>query len=127
MARLIIYGCGGHSRSVADVILSNDPNCQLVFVDEHARPGETIFAFKAITAVDERGAGCIVAIGDNELRRKQFLTLRTADIATVVSNRAYVGRDAVIGRGAFIAHGAHLGPLVRIGANTIVNTNATVD
>jgi hypothetical protein len=45
---LIIFGCGGHARSVADIILYNKPNAQLTFVDENAKMNENILGFNVI-------------------------------------------------------------------------------
>jgi len=43
---IIIFGCGGHSRSVTDVILLNDPETLLVYVDDNARENETLYGFQ---------------------------------------------------------------------------------
>ena len=40
MKRLIIFGCGGHARSVVDVFLRKHSGWDLVFVDENALENE---------------------------------------------------------------------------------------
>ena len=39
---LIIYGCGGHSRSVASVLLHNNSDVNIIFVDSEAKLEEKI-------------------------------------------------------------------------------------
>ena len=46
--KICIIGCGGHARSVADVILNNDPSVQLIFADGNAHNGETIFGYPVV-------------------------------------------------------------------------------
>lgn len=36
----VIIGCGGHARSIADVILHNDKNANVVFLDKTAKKGK---------------------------------------------------------------------------------------
>jgi len=128
MNYLVLYGCGGHSRSVADVILYNDPSAKLVFVDEQAGESETIFGFHVVNALElSHVAQCFIAIGDNARRKEKFIEIGSARLVTVVSKRAYIGTNATIGSGSFVAHSSHLGPEVVVGHNTILNTGAIIE
>ena len=44
MKKINIIGCGGHARSVADVILGRYPDIEIVFWDVNAGKDEMIFS-----------------------------------------------------------------------------------
>lgn len=123
---LIIYGCGGHARSVADVALANDIE-NLLFLDENARINEKIYGYP-VTKISptKLTKHCIVAIGDNKERARIFRDIE-AYATSLISKLAYIGREASFADGVFIAHGVHVGPNTQIGANSIVNTHAIVE
>lgn len=123
---LIIFGCGGHARSVADVLLAAHPHISLTFVDLAARPGETIFDFPVQKEAEVRG-DYFFAVGDNVQRRELLERLGSDGLTNVVAPNSYLGRNAKLGKGVFIASYAHVGPLAEIGDNVIVNTHATID
>jgi len=128
MNKLVIYGCGGHSRSVADVILFNNPGEILTFVDDRAQSLENIFGFEVckeykVTKEDR----CFLAVGDNLKRRERFNEIPVASLISVISKKAYIGFDSKIGIGCFLAHSCHLGPEVVIGENSIINTRCVVE
>lgn len=122
--KFCIIGCGGHARSVADVILSNASFAQLIFVDENARDGETIFGFPVVKALPSDAENIFVAVGNNEKRRELANEKR---LISIVAKSASVSPTAVVADGCFIGAGAHIGPFARIGKGTIVNTNAVVE
>ncbi|CAN5305294.1 acetyltransferase [soil metagenome] len=131
----IIYGCGGHSRSVADVALANGYT-QLYFIDPQAQVGETIFGQPVLAQLSEMQLSnhlyhTIIALGNNFNRAKKFDELKISkipqSIITLISSRAYVGKGAQISMGTFVAHGAHVGPLSYIAENSIINTNCLIE
>jgi UDP-N-acetylbacillosamine N-acetyltransferase len=124
---LVIFGCGGHARSLADVAIANHMS-RLIFVDENARVNEKSFGFDVLTQFNnQEDAYYITAIGDNHQRAKKFATLDPQKIIALISNNAYVGMNAKIGAGVLVAHGAHIGPNATIGENTIINTHAIIE
>lgn len=126
---LIIYGCGGHANSVADVALHNGIK-HLTFVDEQARENEKLFEFDVVNAFAEQDHGpCIVAIGGNQERSKIFnqLMIKNINVITLVSRDAYLGKNAQLDAGVFVGHTAHIGPNVKIGAATLINTHCIVE
>lgn len=126
MSDLIIYGCGGHARSVAEVALANGKTA-LVFVDVQARPGESIFGFPVVASSPDESCDAIVAIGDNHRREAVFVRLPQQFCKNLIAQDAYLARDVSIEPGCFVAHGAYLGPGVKIGANSIVNTHSIIE
>lgn len=128
---LVIFGFGGHARSVADVALAAGYE-HLVFVDESAAAGETFLDFPVLRALDEEpalGWQCFVAVGDFRRRRAMIEDVRKHGRAldTLISPRATIGPRTSIGPGSFVGHHAHIGPCTTIGEGCIVNTAAVVE
>lgn len=131
---LLIYGCGGHARSLADVALSNGHR-HILFIDENAKPNEQLFGFHLIKSLDHyhdlplnEKANTILALGDNHKRAELFDQLvQTHQMISIVSNKAHWGINASIAPGVFVGHGAHIGPNATIGTNTIINTHAVIE
>ncbi|MCS6267370.1 MAG: NeuD/PglB/VioB family sugar acetyltransferase [Vampirovibrio sp.] len=124
MSSLVLLGCGGHARSVADVALFNDPNLTLVFVDENAREGETIWRFPVVKTLPQGNLPIHFAVGSNEGRKKLYTTQPPVSI---LSKKAHFGKNSSLGEGCFVAHQAYLGPDVQVGEVTILNTACVVE
>jgi UDP-N-acetylbacillosamine N-acetyltransferase len=127
---MVLLGCGGHARSVADVALA--AGCErLLFVDEQARADETLLGFPVQRFLPPRAEGFVYVpcAGDNRRRLSQIRQLSEASLpmATVISPCATVGRSARVSPGCFVGHHAHIGPLTRLGFGCIVNTAAVVE
>lgn len=118
-----IIGCGGHARSVADVILHNNPDAKLVFVDENAQPNEKLFGFDVVSECPKAEI-YFVAVGDNAKRKALSQNLK---LCSVVATTAHIGIGAILQDGCFIAHCAHIGPQSQIGTGTIINTHAVIE
>lgn len=125
--KLIIFGCGGHSRSVVDTLLSVCPTVELVFVDNKAEKNERRYGFAVLSKVPEGDFSYFIAIGDNEQRKDKFMEIGEKDLISIISNRAYVSDRSNIGSGSFIGNFSHVGPEVTIGTNTIINTAAIIE
>jgi len=126
MQNKIIYiiGCGGHARSVADVVLDNNPSQTIVFVDENARENETIFGFPVVKDLPENAENIFIAIGDNAKRQKLS---ENKNLINIISKRAYISPTAEISDGIFIGDGVHIGPFAKIGRGCIINNNAVIE
>ena len=123
---LIIIGCGGHARSVLDVLLSDYPDISACIVDENAVDGEMIFSlpvYKSMRPANE----IFIAIGDNEKRFSHAKLIHDKDVRTIISSSAHIGKDAIVGKGVFIGNGAHLGPETKVGDYSIINTGSIVE
>ena len=131
---LVILGCGGHARSVADVALAAGYR-HLLFIDDHARPEERLLGHpveRELPGTMPGGWRWIAAAGDNVLRRRQLAAAAgngwgAGALATLIAPTATIGSGAYIGAGSFVAHHAHIGPLAHIGAGVIVNTGAIIE
>jgi UDP-N-acetylbacillosamine N-acetyltransferase len=128
---LIVLGCGGHARSVADIALDAGVE-SLLFVDASAGDDESIAGFPVARAWPQsigEGWAAMPASGAAQSRRAAVDAIRERGVtlATLISRRAYVGRSAIVGPGTLVAHGAHVGPFARIGEGVILNTSSLVD
>lgn len=122
----VIIGCGGHARSVADVILENNSFSQIIFLDENAKKNETIMNFPVYSKYNVQNEKVIVALGDNKLRT-ELSTKYYNNLVNVVSKRAYIGKDVTLGKGIFIGHNAFVGTLSIVEDFCIINTQAIVE
>lgn len=128
-SKLIIYGCGGHARSVANVAIANNIK-QIIFIDENAKEHEMLFGFEVKKQIDNSAATpSHIAIGDNQIRSHLFSELEAQQktFSTLIATDAHLGQDAFIDAGCFIGWGVYIGPQTRIGKNTILNTHCVVE
>lgn len=129
---LLIVGCGGHARSVANVLIHNG-ELDFCFLDEQAKPHETIFNYPCWKQLSEEFnaiscKGFIAAIGDNKKRAEKFNFFKKSFLpCSVIAKSAIIGAEAIIENGTFIAHAAQIGPLSQINENTIINTSAVIE
>ncbi len=128
---IIIIGCGGHARSVADVIIDNMGDVNLTFFDKFAKKNEVImgrYPVKKLADLDLTSKDLyFLAIGNNHDRKELFTSFEGISLLTIVSKRAHVSTLAKIGRGCFVGVYSHIGPEVQIGDNCIINSGAIVE
>lgn len=129
--RIVVFGCGGHARSVLNVLYEIDQDTDILFVDGNAKNKEVILGCRVVPAYPLKNEDpYIIAIGDNKKREnlyRHFHHEKTGTCISVVSPSARVGMEADIGEGSFIAFGVYIGPQARIGVNTIINTGSIVE
>jgi len=120
---VFLIGCGGHARSVADVLVSNCPEVRVVFVDENAHDGERILGFETMKGLPPDAGAYHVALGDSKLRERFF----SKSCISIVSSDSYISRSAYLGVGVFVGHSAHIGPEARLGDGCIANTRCIIE
>jgi len=125
--RVLIFGCGGHSRSVVDVLLSYEPHIEVVFIDERARENEKIFGFDIVAAASIDDDDYFFALGNNEERKMKYDRIGKAGLISIISPKAYLGREAALGQGVFVGNFSHVGPECAIGDNTVLNNGSIVE
>lgn len=136
--RILIYGAGGHGRSLADMILTLG-NYELVgFLDDGYEPGEVIFGKKVLGGAEKlpeladqgirlaiNGVG---GIGDLASRLRVYELLREAGFhcPTLIHPTAFVELSAVLEDGVQVFPFAYVGTDVQVGYGAIINTGAIV-
>lgn len=136
MKKINILGCGGHARSVADVIYRIDGNTKIVFYDTNAKEGESIFnewgGYRVYTlekiSNDMNESPLFIAIGDNNKRKEYVHKYKQKNTSiNVISPEAKMSFFSNIGIGNFIANMAYIGPDVHIGNYNIINTSSVIE
>lgn len=129
--RVILYGCGGHARSMINVFREISTEIDLILVDSRALDGESILGCQVERdyRIDEND-GYIIAIGDNQKRRQIYEQMQSYHIGhciSLISMSANLGIASKIGEGTFIAPEVYIGPQTVIGNNTIINTGSIIE
>lgn len=131
-----IIGAGGHARVVASIILGSEKKLSLVgFIDSIKKTqDEKIFDKPIIkpelfNALSKQNIGFIVGIGDNSLRKQQYIDWIKEGIIPIeaIHKNAIIDYTVEIGKGTVVAAGAILSTLCKIGQNTIINTGSIID
>ena len=124
--KYVIIGCGGHAKSILDVILFNEPAADVVFLDKNAKENEKILNYPVVKDYNIKEEKVIIGIGDN-VKRRNLSEKYYNNLTSVISKTAYIGKDVKIGKGVFIAHNAYVGIFSEIGDFSVVNTGAIVE
>lgn len=126
MKKLLICGCGGHGKVVAEVAADCGYD-EIAFLDDHS--SEAIGKIKDL----ERFAGdfqqAFVGIGNNKIRGELMEQLEKAGftLPVLIHPTAYVSRTARIGRGTIVEPKAIVNAHTRVEAGCILSVGAIVD
>lgn len=126
--RLVIFGCGGHARSVLDVLHKNGEFEEISLVDENADVYEKIMGHSVVKGYEWQYADFLFpAFGNNKIREEIMEAYGEEKFVAIISQNSYLGESVSWGCGTFVACGAHLGPDVKIGVGCIVNTGSIIE
>jgi len=133
MKRLAILGASGHGKVVAEiaellgwnVTFFDDAFPEISTLEVWQVKGTTTDLLASISDFE----GCIVAIGNNEIRLDKTVMLQSkqANLVTLIHPSAVVSQYSQIGVGTVVMAGAVINPFASIGLASIINTSATVD
>ncbi len=139
MNKFLILGAGGHSRSVAEVILSNPRNRIIGFLDDTKAKGTSVLnqfeVLGAIDAIDDftRNA-TLLAMGIGGIwplnyRDEIFLNLHEKgfEFPSLIHQFSSVFDSEKIGKGSQIHPGAIVRAGATIGRNCIINSGAIIE
>lgn len=131
---IVIFGCGGHGRVVADILRVAHANFA-GFLDDRP-PAAVINEIPVLGNRDclaqpefLRDYAILIAIGETNLRRQLALLVldRGGYLANAVHPSAVIAQDVSVGEGTVIMAGAVVNTGTRIGRFAIVNTAASLD
>lgn len=137
-SRLIIYGGGGHAKSLIDLIQAEGKFQIHGIVDDGLQAGGKVLDIPVLgdgtilSDLRRQGIGLAVnavgGIGSITPRLQVFEKLRQAGFSfpTVIHPRAYVEANAKIGSGGQFFFNAYIGSEVKVGFGCIVNTGAII-
>jgi sugar O-acyltransferase (sialic acid O-acetyltransferase NeuD family) len=138
MKDIILFGGGGHCKSVIDIIESEGKFHIAGIVDKKELFGESVLAYK-IFASDEdlpqlrqKYTHAIISVGhikSNAIRVKLYKQLKELDfiLPTIISPLAYVSKYSIIAEGSIILHHAIINAGASVGCNSIINSKALVE
>ena len=138
MKPLLLIGCGGHARSLIDVI---ETTCQwrihgLVGLPEQV--GSEILGYSVVgsdaqlPALREQCASAVLAIGQlssptTRQRLAAVLNQFAFQVPTLISPNAHISRHALIGSGTVVGHGAIVNSGAQVGQHCILNTRSLIE
>jgi sugar O-acyltransferase (sialic acid O-acetyltransferase NeuD family) len=136
--RVLIIGAGGHGQVVADILLrmqdAGSDITPLGFLDDcRDLVGQKFLGLPVLGRIVDRNnfqpEVFIVAIGDNETRKKIFQSLQQEGraFAIVQHPKSVVAPDVQVGAGSMICAGVVINTGTTIGESSILNTGCTVD
>ncbi|PIE96637.1 acetyltransferase [Bacillus fungorum] len=134
--KILIIGCGGHSKVVRDIILSNEGYEIVGYLDD-LYTGITIvdnLYFGAIADAREiinnfNDVKLVIAIGNNKVRREisEILNQQSSIYATLIHKTAIISSNAYIGNGTVIMPNVVVNADTVIGNHTIINTGSIIE
>jgi sugar O-acyltransferase (sialic acid O-acetyltransferase NeuD family) len=135
---IIVYGGGGHGKSVLDLIKAQGIYRIAGVIDDHLPPGEkimdhtTLGGAGALTAIYQRGirqaANAVGGIGDIRVRTRVFELLASGGFhcPQLTHPSAVLEPSVQIGNGVQIFAQAYIGSDSSLGFGVIVNTGAII-
>lgn len=134
--KIVVVGRGGHSKVIADMILSDEENVIVGFLDDkYSELGliEDTYCgpISAANGLVENSPDVklVIAIGDNKNRQSivQRLNLSDEYYLTVIHKSAVVSPTAKIGHGTVIMPNSVLNADSKIGNHAIINTGSVIE
>lgn len=134
--RLILFGAGGHAKSVIGVIdVAKAWRVVGLVEDGEDRVGQRVLGYEILGGADAlaraRADGVVrffVAVGDNVARGAIARRMVAAGFSpvSIIHPSAFLMKNAAIGEGVFLHFGSVTGPDSTVGSHTIVGAHAAV-
>ena len=131
--RLLVLGCGGHGRVVADAARAAGYE-KIAFLDDgpgdrHFGGAEVLGPISMLEHLYIEWPAAIVAIGNNTLRLQLFDRIVKFGFKTpnIVHPFSAISEGAQLGGGIFLAAGGIVNAGAQIGDAVIINTGARID
>ena len=138
MNTLLLIGCGGHARSLIDLIESSMKWCIHGLVGLPEQVGSSVLGYSVIgcdadlPSLRETCPTAILAIGQlPEPGPRQRLAAQLAQLGfhcpELISPHSIVSRHAQLGPGTTVGHGAIVNASAVVGAHCIINNGALIE
>lgn len=135
---LLLIGCGGHARSLIDVVESSGRWHVLGLVGLPEQVGKKLLGYSVLgsdqdlSLLRQQCAHALLAVGQiglpshrqrlaSELERFAF------SLPAVISGRAHVSRHVQLGSGTSVGHGVIVNAGASVGDYCILNSNALIE
>ncbi|AOW20099.1 acetyltransferase [Urechidicola croceus] len=125
-----IYGAGGHSQVVREILEDNGYEITHTFDD---KPENSHFATKKLAGgaredlskFPHEGDPVIIAVGKND-DRAEIANFLKCDFVSAIHETAIIAKSATIDVGTVVIAGAIINPNSKIGKHVLINTAASV-
>ncbi|MGH0429616.1 acetyltransferase [Bacillus hominis] len=134
--KILIIGCGGHSKVVKDIILSNEGYEIVGYLDD-LYTGITIIDNLYFGAIEDareiinkfNDIKLVITIGNNKMRKEisEILNQPVSIYATLIHKTAIISPQAHIGYGTVIMPNVVVNADTIIGNHTIINTGSIIE
>ena len=136
--RILVYGAGGHGRSMVALLRALGTYEILGFLDDGYEIGDPVFGLKVLGSAEQlnqfakdgvrMAVNAVGGIGDLEVRLRVFDHLSKAGFfnPTVIHPTAFLEKSSQLGHGVQVFPFAYVGTEVTVGFGTIINTGAIV-
>jgi sugar O-acyltransferase (sialic acid O-acetyltransferase NeuD family) len=128
---MYLYGAGGHSKVITDILNSLGVEVVGMFDDNPASARFKIMEVRDGIRLLGEGfpkldAPLIISVGNNT-RRAELAALINGTYGTAIHGTAIISAKATIGAGTVVLHGAIIQAGTKIGKHVLVNTAASID
>ena len=130
---MYLYGAGGHSKVITDILHSLGIEVKGVFDDKPAVAKLKTMEIDSGIRVQGKSfpkldAPLIISVGDNMRRAELDAMLRAnAEYGKAIHGTAIISSKASIGEGTVILQGAIVQSAAKVGRHVLINTAASVD
>lgn len=129
---MYLYGAGGHSSVIIDILQSLNVEVVGIFDDDppNARL-KTMYVQDGIRLLGEGfptlDAPLIISVGNNSRRAELAQMILKTEFGQAIHGTAIVSHKATVGPGTVVLHGAIIQAGAKVGAHVLVNTAASID
>lgn len=138
MKSLILVGCGGHAKSVIELIESTGNWKIHGLIGLQHEVGRKVLGYTVmgtdsdLSNIKKECESALLGLGQitsPSFRKKLGIELKEKGfhLPVLISPKAVVSRHAQLGEGTTIGHGAVINAGAVVGANCIINTNALIE
>lgn len=139
MKKVIIIGCGGHSKVIIDIILKKKlilkEKIEIIGIldDSYSKNTEKkIFGISVIGKIERinklsKDIYYIIGIGNNNIRKKIFEKYSDRNYITLIHPNSIIGTNVEVDDGTVVMGGAIINSDSRIGKHCIINTGSIVE
>ncbi len=139
MDKIIILGCGGHAKSIVDIIeqqgkydiagfISNEDSGSFAYRGYQILGGDALLPQIFLSGV-HYAVIAVGYLGNSRVRDRLYEKLKSIGylLPAIVDPSAILAKDIRIGEGSVVGKGAVINSNAVIGAMTIINTRATIE
>lgn len=122
---MYLFGASGHGKVIAEIAEHNNLKIE-GFIDTDLNKS-SLLEYTVFHKNPERPIEAIIAIGNNEVRKRIVNEIRTFSYPSLIHPRANISSRSILGNGTVVMAGATINVDVNIGQHCIINTNASID